>query len=87
MRTKIEVRDDIDWVDKELVALFVKRFGLSAEIKIIKATNWDTILDEGRWQQVLDQVREEFESYWITDDFWDQVWEIIHTHSIKIQEE
>ena len=86
MRTKPQVRVDIDATDRELVALFVKRFALSKEMKGVKKANWDAILDEDRWQQVLDKVREEFQLHWITSNFWDEVWEIIHQHSVRIQE-
>jgi len=53
--TMIEVRAGVDQVDRELVALLVRRFGYMDAAARIK-TDRDTVRDEARKAQVLDNV-------------------------------
>ena len=59
--TMIEVRAGVDQVDRELVALLVRRFGYMDAAARIKADR-STVRDEARKAQVIDNVAREAES-------------------------
>ncbi|MBN8846382.1 MAG: chorismate mutase [Sphingomonadales bacterium] len=59
--TMIEVRAGVDQVDRELVALLVRRFGYMDAAARIKPDR-DAVRDEGRKAQVLDNVAREAEA-------------------------
>ena len=58
--TMIEVRAGVDQIDRELVALLVRRFGYMDAAARIKADR-TSVRDEGRKAQVLDNVAREAE--------------------------
>src|SRR3546814_16388681 len=59
--TMTEVRAGVDQVDRELVALLVRRFGYMDAAARIK-TDRDTVRDEARKAEVLDTVAREAEA-------------------------
>ena len=59
--TMIEVRAGVDQVDRELVALLVRRFGYMDAAARIK-TDRNSVRDEARKAQVLDNVAREAEA-------------------------
>jgi isochorismate pyruvate lyase len=59
--TMIEVRAGVDQVDRELVALLVRRFGYMDAAARIKADR-GTVRDEARKAQVIDNVAREAEA-------------------------
>ncbi|MBB5706953.1 chorismate mutase [Sphingopyxis panaciterrulae] len=59
--TMIEVREGVDQVDRELVALLVRRFGYMDAAARIKAER-GAVRDEARKAQVLDNVAREAEA-------------------------
>ncbi len=54
-----EIREKIDEVDQELLALFLKRMSLSAKAAKFKAEKGMKTLDENREKQILDKVSAE----------------------------
>ena len=53
-----ELREEIDAIDKELVALFVKRMGVSAQVAEYKRQNGRAVLDPSRERALLERVSE-----------------------------
>ena len=59
--TMLDIRAGVDQVDRELVALLVRRFGYMDAAARIKADR-DTVRDEARKAQVLDNVAQAAEA-------------------------
>ncbi len=53
-----ELRQEIDAIDEELVRLFVKRMGVSAQVAECKRENGRAVLDPKRERQLLERVSE-----------------------------
>lgn len=53
-----ELRSEIDSIDEELVRLFVKRMGVSAQVAEYKKTSGRAVLDPSRERQLLQRVSE-----------------------------
>ncbi|MDO4666285.1 MAG: chorismate mutase [Streptococcus sp.] len=51
-----EIRQEIDQVDNELVALLEKRMKLVAQVLHYKQSTGKTVLDKGREQVILEKV-------------------------------
>ena len=58
MKNIEELRTEIDAIDEQLVPLFVKRMGVSADIAAHKKESGKAILDPQRERQLLDKVSE-----------------------------
>ncbi|CAM4245266.1 chorismate mutase [Paenibacillus endophyticus] len=57
-----ELRQDIDQLDQEMISLLAKRFQLTEEVGIYKATHKLAAQDSGREQQQFDKIRRLAES-------------------------
>jgi isochorismate pyruvate lyase len=82
--TMIDVRAGVDQVDRELVALLVRRFGYmdaAARIKPDRAT----VRDEGRKAQVLDNVAREAEAAGLESARLRAVWNELVEQSIAYE--
>lgn len=53
-----ELRSEIDSIDEELVRLFVRRMGVSAQVAEVKRGSGRAVLDPSRERQLLDRVSE-----------------------------
>lgn len=53
-----QLREEIDAIDKQLVELFVKRMGVSAQVADYKKENGRSVLDPSRERQLLERVSE-----------------------------
>lgn len=53
-----ELRQEIDAIDEELVKLFVKRMGVSAQVANFKKENGRAVLDPSRERRLLERVSE-----------------------------
>ena len=51
-----QLRKEIDGIDKELVALFVKRMGVAAEVAAYKRETGKPVLDPERERMLLQKV-------------------------------
>src|SRR3546814_16406056 len=71
--TMTEVRAGVDQVDRELVALLVRRFGYMDAAARIK-TDRDTVRDEARQAEVLDNVAREAEAAGLEPERLRAVW-------------
>lgn len=79
--TMIDVRAGVDQVDRELVALLVRRFGYMDAAARIKPDR-GTVRDEARKAQVLDNVAREAAAAGLAPDRLRAVWNELVEHSI-----
>lgn len=54
MRELAQIRQELDEIDREIVALFERRMHLSREVAQTKMAQGKAVLDAGREQQVLE---------------------------------
>lgn len=79
--TMIDVRAGVDQVDRELVALLVRRFGYMDAAARIKADR-AAVRDEARKAEVLDNVAREAEAAGLRPDRLRAVWNELVEQSI-----
>jgi len=78
-------RDQIDTLDKELIYLFFRRFEIVKQIWLIKKQDNIPALDSARWETLLNENLEVSREYWLKDDFIIDIWNRIHSESLKIE--
>lgn len=78
-------RKEIDEIDFEILKLFSKRFELWKKIWEYKKQNWIKILQENRWQEVLDSCIKKWKELSLEEKFIKNIWEEIHINSINLQ--
>ena len=83
-KTMADVRAGVDQVDRELVALLVRRFGYMDAAARIK-TERATVRDEARKAQVLDNVAREAETAGLDPDRLRAVWDVLVEQSIAYE--
>ena len=79
--TMIDVRAGVDQVDRELVALLVRRFGYMDAAARIKPDR-SSVRDEARKAEVLDNVAREAEASGLDPDRLRAVWDVLVEQSI-----
>ena len=82
--TMTEVRVGVDQVDRELVALLVRRFGYMDAAARIK-TDRDTVRDEARKAEVLGNVAREAEAAGLEPERLRAVWNELVEQSIAYE--
>ncbi|WP_077146890.1 chorismate mutase [Sphingopyxis sp. KK2] len=82
--TMIDVRAGVDEVDRELVALLVRRFGYMDAAARIK-TDRNVVRDEARKAQVLDNVAREAAAVGLEPDRLRAVWNELVEQSIAYE--
>lgn len=83
-QTMIEVRVGVDEVDRELIALLVRRFGYMDAAARIKSDR-GAVRDEPRKAQVLDNVAREAEAAGLDPDRIRAVWDTLVEQSIAYE--
>lgn len=78
-------RDQIDSLDKEIIYLFFRRFEIVKQIWLIKKEDNIPALDNNRWQTLLNENLEVSREYWLSDEFILDIWNRIHSESLKIE--
>lgn len=82
-----ELRDLIDSIDKDLLNLFAKRMEVAKEIGQYKKDNNITILQSGRWQDVVQNSVKEGAKKGLSQEFIESYLQAVHGESIRIQNE
>ncbi|MCL4364359.1 chorismate mutase, partial [Patescibacteria group bacterium] len=78
MRNKlIELRDQIDSIDKSAVNLLEKRMKIVKKIGLLKKKNNLPVFDRSRWQKIIKSKK----------GFLKKIWQIINEESLKIERE
>lgn len=80
-----EYREQIDWIDKELVYLLSRRFEIVKTVWELKKIYKVVPLQPNRWQEVLNKLEENWKNFWVSQDFLKEVWELIHQEALKIE--
>lgn len=80
------LRERIDVIDENLIRELSERMKISAEIGELKRGHGVAIVQPGRWEKVLEKVRELASQYGLDEEFVLGVFEAIHAASVKEQE-
>jgi len=80
-----ELRQQIDQIDDDLLAILAKRMRISQEIGQYKKEHHMPVLQTGRYDQILDKRTTEAEKMGIGTPFMKKVLEAIHEESIRQQ--
>jgi len=81
------LREDIDNLDKDLVALLAKRMTVAREIGQYKKENDIQILQSDRWEEITATRKSEGQSAGLSDSFLETYLKAIHNESIDQQTE
>lgn len=80
-----QLRASIDRLDGEIFALIAQRMNVAEEIGRLKRVNNLTILQSGRWQEVVERVTNEAAQHGLSREFTSRILEAIHIESIERQ--
>ena len=87
MQSKLEeLRQDIDEIDDELLNLLSNRMKVAREIGIYKKDNNMTILQQKRWNDIVEKTKKKAEKNQLSVDFVQRFISAIHDESINQQE-
>lgn len=81
------LRGTIDRLDDEIFALIARRMEISDQIGELKRNNNLTILQSGRWQEVVKKVTTKASELGLGRDFTTKILDAIHLESIERQKE
>jgi chorismate mutase len=87
METLNELRFKIDAIDNELIALLKKRMGISEKIGEYKKANNMTVLQQQRWDSLLEKYYKAADENNLDKKMIDMIFKAIHQASINIQTE
>jgi len=79
-------REQINTLDKELIYLFFRRFEIVKQIWLVKKQEQIVPLDNDRWQKLLNENLEVSREFWLRDEFIIDIWNRIHSESLKLEE-
>ena len=79
------LRKEIDIVDNKIVELFAKRFEIVKQIGVLKKENKIDIVDNKRFQKVLEKVKNLAEKNGISKKFIHEIYEKIHDYSCDLE--
>lgn len=80
-----EYRKQIDVIDAKIVELFSKRFELVKQIGKFKKENKIPVVDNNRFQKVLEKVENIAEKQGISKDFIEEIYNIIHKYACELE--
>ena len=78
-------RNELDQIDKEIIILLARRFGIVKKIWEYKKKNNIWILQQGRWKQVLGNRKEIAKELWINENLIEYIWNLIHEEALKLE--
>ncbi len=78
-------RQEIDEIDRELLAIMAKRVNLVREIGKVKKENNINPLDSKRWKEVLESRLSIAKSLNLSEEFIKNLYVLIHKHSLAIE--
>lgn len=87
METLNELRFKIDAIDNELITLLKKRMGISEKIGEYKKANNMTVLQQQRWDSLLEKYYKAADENNLDKKMIDMIFKAIHQASINIQTE
>ena len=84
-KTLAELRNEINELDEKLVKILAKRFEVVKEIGQLKKDKDLSVLDEKRWQEVLNKALGNAKKHAVPEDLIEKIYEEIHTTAIEIE--
>lgn len=78
-------RKQIDLLDDELLHILTKRLNIVRKIGKLKNTHGFKLLDEKRWQQVLQSKLAKAKSLNLPPEFIGKLYNLIHEQSLEIE--
>ena len=85
MKTLEELRKEIDALDQEILNILEKRFTVVKQIGAIKKSNGLPVLDEKRWQEVLESKLIKARDLGLSENFIKKIYDIIHDHALELE--
>ena len=79
------LRKEIDKIDSEIIQLLAKRFEIVKQIGVFKKENKLDVIDNRRFQKVLEKVANIAEKQGISRDFTNDIYKIIHEYSCELE--
>ncbi len=79
------LREEIDITDNQILEAFARRSEIIEKIALYKKSHKMTILQVGRWQQLLENRLEEARKIGLEDDFVKAIYQLVHDRSIRLQ--
>jgi chorismate mutase len=81
------LRNEIDVIDSNLIALLAKRMEFVKDIGMLKRDNNMPVLQLGRWKHVLSTRLQNSGQKHLSKNFIREIFEQIHEEALRIQEE
>lgn len=81
-----ELREDVDTVDSQLIALLGQRMGIVREMGLLKTEQHVSTLQPHRWQEILQDRVKKGAGLNLSEDFVLQMMQSIHEEAIRQQE-
>lgn len=78
-------RKQIDILDEELLHVLAKRINIVRKIGKLKKARGIKLLDENRWQEILQSKLSKARSLNLPVDFIKKLYSLIHEYSLKIE--
>ncbi len=78
-------RNELDQTDKEIINLLAKRFEIVKKIWEYKKENNIWILQQWRWEQVLENRKEIAKELWVNENLIEYIWNLIHEEALKLE--
>lgn len=80
-----KLREQINFHDDELIALIRSRMNIAERIGALKKENQVTVLQNNRWNEILQKSIEKGTKLNLSDEFIRSMMELLHLESIRIQ--
>lgn len=81
----LSLREEIDGLDDEIIRLLKERMQISAAIGNHKKITKTAILQQSRWQELIEKNRDRAHQSNLSPDFLVELYKLIHEESIRIQ--
>lgn len=78
-------RNELDQTDKEIINLLAKRFEIVKKIWEYKKENNIWILQQWRWEQVLENRKEIAKELWVNENLIEYIWNLIHEEALRLE--
>lgn len=82
-----KLREQINFHDDELISLVRSRMNIAENIGALKSQNQVTVLQNGRWNQILEKTVKKGSELKLSEDFIRSLMELLHIESIRLQNE
>lgn len=78
-------REQIDTIDWEMVYLLSRRLEIVKNIWELKKENNIPLLQEDRWNSLLNTIKKDGKERWINPLLIENIWNLIHNEALKIE--